>query len=119
MADKVKPLKIENLATGGTQNDPFPVETDPSQDYLAAKGIAFENSDNSLFDLDPSGEIRFKDSVQTTYKKLNDLAGGQDNFSYHKININETVSIPSNQHMISTSLEIDGFLDIEGSVVLL
>lgn len=40
--DRVKPLKIETAADG-TQTDPFPVETNPSQDYLSAKGISFEN----------------------------------------------------------------------------
>lgn len=50
MADKIKPLKIESAATGGTQNDGFPTETDPSQDYLATKGIAFENLDTFLID---------------------------------------------------------------------
>lgn len=50
MADKIKPLKIENAATGGTQNDGFPTETDPTQDYIATKGIAFENLDTFLID---------------------------------------------------------------------
>jgi len=76
MADKVKPLKIENPSNGGTQTDFLPTESDPTQDYLAAKGIAFENSDSKLFDLSASGEIQYKDAVQTTYKKLNDIAGG-------------------------------------------
>lgn len=121
MADKIKPLKIENIGTGGTQNDGFPTETDPNQDYLAAKGVAFENNDNILIDADPiTGEIRYKDPVQSTYKKLNEITGGgADNFSYHKVAINESVIIPTNQHMITTSLEVDGFIDVEGSVVLL
>ena len=76
MADKVKPLKIENAATGGTQTDGFPTEADPTQDYLAAKGIAFENSDTRLFDLSAGGEIQYKDAVQATYKTLNSLVGG-------------------------------------------
>ena len=50
MADKVKPLKFENSATGGTQIDFLPTETKPEQDYLATKGIAYENSDNFLTD---------------------------------------------------------------------
>ena len=50
MPDKVKALKIESSATGGTQNDPYPTEIDPSQDYLAAKGVAFLNLDNFLID---------------------------------------------------------------------
>lgn len=65
MADKVKPLKIESPSTGGTQVDPFPVETNPAQDYLASKGIAFENNDNRLIDLDGSGNIQFKDVTET------------------------------------------------------
>lgn len=76
MADKVKALKIENPSGGGAQTDPFPVETNPAQDYLAAKGVAFENSDTQLFDLNVSGEIQWKDSVQTTYKTLNSISGG-------------------------------------------
>lgn len=121
MADKIKPLKIENIGTGGTQNDPFPTETDPNQDYLAAKGVAFENNDNILLDIDPAtGEIRYKDPVQTTYKKLNDITGGgAENFSFHKVAVDESITIPINQHMITTSLEVDGFLDVEGSIVLL
>lgn len=50
MADKVKPLKIENPANGGTQTDVFPTETNPTQDYLSAKGIAFDGLDTFLID---------------------------------------------------------------------
>jgi hypothetical protein len=67
MADKIKPLKMENAASGGTQNDPFPTEANPTQDYLAAKGLALENNDNRLIDLDGSGNIQFKDFTETTY----------------------------------------------------
>jgi hypothetical protein len=67
--DKVKPLKIET-AIDGTQTDPFPVETNPTQDYLATKGIAFENNNNRIFDLDGSGNIQFKDLVETAYMQL-------------------------------------------------
>lgn len=44
MIDKIKPLKIET-AIDGTQTDPFPTEANPAQDYVAAKGVSFENSD--------------------------------------------------------------------------
>jgi len=47
MVDKVKPLKLED-DTSGTQINPFPKETNPSEDYLAAKGLAFENLDTHL-----------------------------------------------------------------------
>lgn len=70
MPDKIKPLKIENPATGGSQTDPFPVEANPTEDYIAAKGTAFENADDKLMDLDGSGNIQFKDATETTYVQL-------------------------------------------------
>lgn len=76
MADKIKPLKFENPASGGTQVDYLPTEAKPSEDYIAAKGIAFENNDLRLIDLSVSGEVQWRDSVQTTYKKLNDIVSG-------------------------------------------
>ena len=48
MVDKVRPLKLENASTGGTETDMFPTEVDVAEDYLAAKGIAFDNSDSNL-----------------------------------------------------------------------
>jgi hypothetical protein len=72
MADKVKPLKIEDT-TSGSQNDGFPVETNPAQDYIATKGIAFENSNTRLLDLSAGGEIQYLDAVQGTYKTLNSI----------------------------------------------
>jgi hypothetical protein len=70
MADLVKPLKIENPASGGTETDPFPVEANPSEDYLSAKGLAFENLDTRIMDLDGSGNIQFKDATETSYMQL-------------------------------------------------
>lgn len=46
MADKIKPLKFENPGTGGIETDYLPTEADPTEDYAAIKGIAFENSDS-------------------------------------------------------------------------
>jgi hypothetical protein len=46
MADKVKPLKIET----GSDTDYLPTETDPNEDYLATKGIAFNNLDTYLLE---------------------------------------------------------------------
>jgi hypothetical protein len=73
MADKCKPLKIESSSTGGTQNDMFPTEANPASDYLAAKGIAFENSDTRLLDLNGSGELSATDSFFTTSTALVDI----------------------------------------------
>ena len=44
MVDKVLPLKIENPASGGTETDDMPVEVNPSEDYVAAKGVALRGS---------------------------------------------------------------------------
>lgn len=70
MVDKVKPLKIENPATGGTQTDPFPVEANPASDFITGKGFSFENNDNRIFDMSPSGDIRFKDFTESTLIEL-------------------------------------------------
>jgi hypothetical protein len=72
MVDKIKPLKIES-AVSGTQTDPFPTETNPAGDYGAFKGIAFENSDTRLIDLDGSGNLQFIDANQASYFRLNRL----------------------------------------------
>ena len=45
--DKVKPLKIEDT-TDGSQLNFTPTETNPNEDYIATKGIAFENTDNYI-----------------------------------------------------------------------
>lgn len=79
MADKVKPLKIESSSTGGTQNDGFPTEVNPSQDYLASKGIAFENNDNRTIDLDGSGNIQFIDATETVAKTVRQLRTASEN----------------------------------------
>lgn len=46
--DKVKPLGMESSSLGGTEEIPSPTELDPSEDYVAAKGMAFENLDTHL-----------------------------------------------------------------------
>lgn len=77
MADKVKPLKIENPALGGSETDPFPTEADPNEDYITGKGFAFENNDNRLLDLSASGNIQFKDATESSYVELYKLRRAQ------------------------------------------
>lgn len=55
--DKVRPLKIENPATGGTETNPFPTELDPLEDYVSSKGLSFEDSDTTFID-STSGNVR-------------------------------------------------------------
>ncbi len=49
MVDKVKPLKFETSADG-TQVDIYPTETNPEEDYIAAKGFSFGNSNSYLME---------------------------------------------------------------------
>lgn len=66
-----------------------------------------------------------KDGVEFEYSTEYDLAqaitelGFGRNFSYHKIITDFVLTISENQHMICTSLEIDGFLDLDGGLVFL
>jgi hypothetical protein len=78
MADKIKPLKFETL-TDGSQFDPFPTETNPTEDFIAAKGMAFENSEGTQV-YSVSGQMRFKDSEVTTPTSLYDLLNGSATF---------------------------------------
>jgi hypothetical protein len=69
MVDKVKPLKLES-SVDGTEDDFNYTETDPTEDYIAAKGIAFENSNVRRIDLDASGDTQFTDVSNPTGKTL-------------------------------------------------
>lgn len=90
--DKVKPLKIEN-SVNGTQNDEFPTEVNPSEDYIASKGVAFENSDNHFIDKDPgTGQIRMSDPSSGIIKS-GDIAAN----NAHRININNPHDVRATQ----------------------
>ena len=72
--------------------------------------------------------IAEKDGVEFEYNTEYDLlqaltelgiGSGAENFSFHKVAQDDSVLIPQNQHMICTSVEVDGFLDVEGGLVFL
>lgn len=69
--------------------------------------------------------ISEKDGVEYEYNTEYDLLqaltelGLAENFSFHKVATDKSLSIPLNQHMICTSVEVDGFLDVEGGLVFL
>lgn len=67
MVDKVKPMGIENAATGGTEDFDFPTEMNPAEDYAAVKGIAFENNDDILIYKNVDGDLGFIDENQATF----------------------------------------------------
>lgn len=74
MVDKVRPLKIERAADG-TQTDPFPIEANPSEDYLTGKGLSIENNDGFLVDK-AGNSLQFTDvlSGPRTLKSLHSAA---------------------------------------------
>jgi len=78
MVDKVKPLKMESSSTGGVEDDFSPTEVDPAEDYVATKGIAFENLDTVYIKKD-GNDIKFKDLTLTTEYSANQLRTAVNN----------------------------------------
>ena len=73
MPDFVKPLKMEDLLTGGQLN-PFPYEADPTEDVLWSNGVAVESQDLTI--LKSGNDMVFEDLVQTTPVTLTQLLSG-------------------------------------------
>lgn len=67
MVDKVKPIGWENTTDGGSTNNLNPSEIDPDQDYISTKGVAFENQNDLLIDVDASGNIQYRDENSANY----------------------------------------------------
>jgi hypothetical protein len=64
--DRVRILKIETPSEGGTQTNTRPQLLNYSEDYVSAKGISFENLENSFIDISSgiSGtDISFNDTI--------------------------------------------------------
>lgn len=66
--DLVRPLKLEDPSTGGTQSNDYPTETDPTEDYLTGKGLAIEDENTFIDKDDISSEMQFTDTVTGTVK---------------------------------------------------
>ena len=69
MVDKVRPLKWESTGSGGGDDDDLPTGTDPSEDYLACKGVALEQLDTHLIDRN-GDNIQFTDPANGTKSVL-------------------------------------------------
>ena len=59
--DIIRPLKLESPASGGTELDMFPTETDPTEDYAVAKGVAIEDTDTIIDKNQTDGGMEFRD----------------------------------------------------------
>lgn len=73
MVDRVRPLKLESTATGGSQDDLLPTAMNPAQDYMAAKGVALEDDDNTRLEKDADGDIVAISNPAGTVKLRNPL----------------------------------------------
>lgn len=60
--DKVRLLKIENPAEGGTQTDWGPTEIDVTEDYAVVKGVIFEDNDSFRVDTDGANSLQLSDA---------------------------------------------------------
>lgn len=79
--DNVKPLKYET-SVDGTQNDEYPTEVKPSEDFITAKGFSFENLKTHYISL-LEDEIAFTDTINGVVK-VSELVGGGLTPSTHR-----------------------------------
>lgn len=113
--DKVKPLKIES----GIETDFSPTETNPTEDYIAAKGIALENSDTHRVEK-KGDEVGFDDPVNGS-KKVSDLVTEVQEDDVTKVVITKIINFKGNVNVTdegngkaTVSINADGADDVEG-----
>lgn len=121
MADIVKPLKIESPSSGGTETDYLPTESDPSEDYLAGKGLSYEGLDTYL--AEKIGRVLTTkipdDSIKVTYNAAGDVETVETFITSTQITTNRlsktTVAYDVDLNPTSETLEI---YDTDGTTVL-
>ena len=77
--DRVKPLKIESVASGGDEDDEFPTSLDPQEDHVECAGIVLDDpgliDETTVIDRD-GANLRFKDQTNPVPVTLSDLIAG-------------------------------------------
>lgn len=75
--DKVRPLKIESVSGGGSQDNIYPQDLDPNEDAVEVRGLYLQNDTSSDSNVeisrDASNAMTFKDGVVAGTKTLQDL----------------------------------------------
>jgi hypothetical protein len=74
--DKIKPLKIESLDTGGNSNDEFPTSLDPENDHVECAGIVLDDPgqvDETTVIWRDNTDMKFKDGHNPSGATLTDL----------------------------------------------
>jgi len=82
--DRVRPMKIEKISGGGSQDDIYPHDLDPNEDALDARGLVIQsdssNDETVVVSRDESGNMTFKDSSNLE-KTLTEVLGGVGSLS--------------------------------------
>jgi hypothetical protein len=114
--DLIRPLKFETPENGGTQLDIFPTEVNTSQDYINAKGFAFESS-QEVFIEKITNDMIFNDLNVNVQSKLEQLVWGE---AYQVLPSGIYCRVLQGQnHIVFQETEIQGEYDIVGELVIL
>lgn len=77
--DRVKPLKIESIDTGGDTDDLYPTSLDPQEDYVEVAGVVFDDAthvDESTVIDRLGNDMRFRDGNNPGGATLSELVAG-------------------------------------------
>jgi hypothetical protein len=77
--DRVKPLKLESIDTGGDEDDQFPTSMDPHEDYIELRGLVFDTptvADETTVISRDGDDMTFKDVNNPTPVTLTELLVG-------------------------------------------
>jgi hypothetical protein len=77
--DKIHPLKMESIASGGDSEDDYPTSADSNHDYMDVRGVVIQNDvsndDTVVVGRDSSSNLTLQDAI-TGAKTLAQLAAG-------------------------------------------
>jgi prolipoprotein diacylglyceryltransferase len=83
--DRVKPLKLESVDTGGDEDDQFPTSMDPHEDYIELRGLVFDTptvADESTVITRDGNDLTFQDTNNPTPVTLTELLTGAGGLTY-------------------------------------
>jgi len=78
--DRVKPLKLESIDTGGNSDDEFPTSLNPQEDHVECAGVVFDDPDQideSTVITRVDADMLFKDGNNPAYVTLTELLAGE------------------------------------------
>lgn len=88
MVDKIRPLKLEDPTTGGSQLDEFPTGANPNEDHVTTRGVVIQDDSSDdetvIVSRDASDNLTFKDAANVLGVTLSDLVGGGLNEAAHR-----------------------------------